>query len=138
MDYQLTQYKTFWRFLRWWHLPQHLFSKGHYIRIAFHSLLFPNFNIPVLNFLDTTFDLINVICKPYPEPNDNPVYINKNPNHPPTVLRQLVKSITKRTSETSPNEQIFQESISIHKVALKKSGFHKKTWICQGRGRWTW
>ena len=49
-------------------------------------------NIWVVNFLDT-FDLINNIYKPYWKPNGNPVYINKNSNHPPTVLRQLAKLV---------------------------------------------
>ena len=83
-------------------------------------------NIRVVNFLDTIFDLINIIYKPYQKPNDNPVYINKNSNHPPTVLRQLAKSVSKRISETSSNEQIFKESIPIYEEALKKSGFHEK------------
>ena len=83
-------------------------------------------NIRVVNFLDTTFDLINNIYKPYRKPNDNPVYINKNSNHPPTVLRQLAKSVSKRISETSSNEQIFKESIPIYEKALKKSGFQTK------------
>ena len=54
------------------------------------------------------------------------MYINKNSNHPPTVLRQLAKSVSKRISETSSNEQIFKESIPIYEEALKKSGFHEK------------
>ena len=83
-------------------------------------------NIRVVNFFDTTFDLITNIYKPYRKPNDNPVYINKNSNHPPTVLRQLAKSVSKRISETYSNEQIFKESISIYKEALKKSGFYVK------------
>ena len=83
-------------------------------------------NIRVANFLDTTFDLINDIYKPYRRPNDSPVYINKYSNHPPTVLRQLAKSLSKRISETSSNEQIFKESIPIYKEALKKSEFHEK------------
>ena len=65
-------------------------------------------NIRVVIFFDTTFDLINDIYKPYQKPNDNPVYISKNSNHPPTVLRQLAKSFSKRISETSSNEQIFK------------------------------
>ena len=134
MEYQLTQYKTFWRCLRWWHLPQHLVSKGHSsIFLQLHSYCFsfsafsnfPISNIPVVNFHDTTFNLINVIYKPYRKPNDNPVYINKNSNHPPTVLRQLAKLITKRISDISSNEQMFKESIPIHEVALKKSGSTK-------------
>ena len=83
-------------------------------------------NIPVANFLDTFFDLINDIYKPYRKPNDNPVYINKNSNHPPTVLRQLAKSVSKRISETSSNEETFKESIPICEEALKKSGSHEK------------
>ena len=83
-------------------------------------------NVRVVNFLDTTFDLINDIYKPNRKPNDNPVYINKNSNHPPTVLRQLAKSVSKRISETSSNEQIFKDSIPIYEEALKKSGFHEK------------
>ena len=83
-------------------------------------------NIRVENFLDTTIDLINNIYKPYHKPNDNPVYINKNLNHPPTVLQQLAKSVSKRISETSSNEQMFKESIPIYEEVLKTSGFHKK------------
>ena len=84
-------------------------------------------NIHVVNFLDTTFDLINYIYKPYWKPNDNPVYRNKNSNHPPTVLQQSAKLVSKRISETSSNEQIFKESIPIYEETLKKCGFHKKT-----------
>ena len=83
-------------------------------------------NIRIVNFLDTTFDLINNIYRPYRKPNDTPVYINKNSNHRPTFLRQLAKSVTERISETSSNEQIFKKSIPIYEEALKKSGFHEK------------
>ena len=83
-------------------------------------------NISTVNFLDTLFDLINDIYKPYQKPNDNPVYKNKNSNHPPTVLWQLAKSVRKRISETSSDDQMFKESIPIYEEALKKSGFHEK------------
>ena len=48
-------------------------------------------NIRTVNFLDTTFDLLNNTYKPYRKPNDEPLYINKHSNHPPAVLRQLPK-----------------------------------------------
>ena len=83
-------------------------------------------NIRVVNFLDTTFDLINDVYKPYRKPNDSPVHINKYSNHPPTVLRHLAKSLSKRNSEISSNEQIFKESTPIYKEALKKGEFHEK------------
>ena len=52
-------------------------------------------NICFVTFLDATLDLINDIYKPYWKLNDNPVYINKNSSHLPTVLRQLAKSVSK-------------------------------------------
>ena len=104
-------------------------SKQKEIIKTFHSFNFSitiETNIRIVNVLDTTFDLINDIYKSYRKPNDNPVYINENSNHPPTVLQQSAKSVSKRISETSSNEQIFKESITIYEKALKKSGFQTK------------
>ena len=53
-------------------------------------------NLKSVDFLDVTFDLYNNLYKPYRKPNDNPIYINKQSNHPPNVLKQLPKSIAKR------------------------------------------
>ena len=46
-------------------------------------------NLHVVNFLDVTFDLSTGKYKPYRKPNDDPLYINKHSNHPPSILRQL-------------------------------------------------
>ena len=59
------------------------------------------FNLKSLDFLDVTFDLVKDIYKPYRKPNNKPLYINKHSNHPPNILKQLLKSIEKRISETS-------------------------------------
>ena len=59
------------------------------------------FNLKSLDFLDVTFDLVNDIYKPYRKPNNKPLYINKHSNHPQNILKQLLKSIEKRISETS-------------------------------------
>ena len=58
-------------------------------------------NLKTVNFLDITFDLQNNVYKPYRKVNDKPTYINKNSTHPPSILKQLTKSIEKRISETS-------------------------------------
>ena len=55
--------------------------------------------------------------------NNNPIYIDKSLNHPPTILKQLPKSIAKRISETSSNEEILNKSIKIHSKALKEHDF---------------
>ena len=46
-------------------------------------------NLHVVNFLDVTFDLNNGKFKPYRKPNDDPLYINRHSNHPPSIIRQL-------------------------------------------------
>ena len=70
-----------------------------------------------------TFDLDKNIYKPYRKPNNSPIYINKNSNHPPNILKQLPKLIAKRISETLSSEEIFNKSIKIYRKALKESGF---------------
>ena len=80
-------------------------------------------NLKTVNFLDLTFDLDKNIYKPYRKPNNSPIYINKNSNHSPNILKQLPKSIAKRISETSSDEEIFNKSIKISSKALQESGF---------------
>ena len=70
--------------------------------------------------------LSNNTYKFYQKPNDEPLYIKKHSNHPPSLLRQLPKSISKRISEISSNEEIFKQSPPIYKKALKGSGFNQK------------
>ena len=81
-------------------------------------------NLKTVNFLDVTFDLTNDIYKPYRKANDNPLYINKNSNHPPCILKQLPVSIEKRLSETSSNENVFNDAAKLYNDALKESGFN--------------
>ena len=69
---------------------------------------------------------MNNIYKPYRKPNDEPLYINKHSNHPPSVLRQLPKSISKRISETASDEEIFNQSVPIYEKALEDFCFNEK------------
>ena len=81
-------------------------------------------NLKTVNFLDVTFDLTNDIYKPYRKANDSPLYTNKNSNHPPCILKQLPVSIEKRLSETSSNENVFNDAAKLYHDALKESGFN--------------
>ena len=40
-------------------------------------------NLKIVNFLDVTFNFNNATYYPYRKPNDNPLYINVESNHPP-------------------------------------------------------
>ncbi len=74
----------------------------------------------VVNFLDVTFDLNNGKFKPYRKPNDDPLYINRHSNHPPSIIKHLPTSINKRISALSADEQIFHESAPIYQNALRR------------------
>ena len=74
----------------------------------------------IVNFLDVHFNLNNGTYQPYRKPDNTPVYINKKSNHPPVVLKQLPKSIAKRISDISSDENIFCNSITIYSDGLKK------------------
>jgi hypothetical protein len=83
-------------------------------------------NMKSVNFLDVTLNLSKAIHTPYRKPNNNPLYININSNHPPIILKQLSKSIAKRISETSSSEEIFNEHITAYKESLSNSGFNEQ------------
>ena len=80
-------------------------------------------NLKSVDFLDVTFDLKNNTYKPYCKPNNKPQYINKHSNHPRNVLKQLPKYIEKRISENSSNIEVFNQSITLYKDALRESNF---------------
>ena len=50
--------------------------------------------------------------------------INIKSNHPPSILQQLPKSISKRISEISSNQYVFNQSIPYYENALRKSGYN--------------
>ena len=64
-------------------------------------------NLTVVNFLDVTFDLHGEKYYPYRKPNDSPLYIHKQSNHPPHVSKQLPIGIGKRLSEISSEKESF-------------------------------
>ena len=80
-------------------------------------------NLPIVNFLDVQLNLDTSTYQAYRKPDNRPVYLNKNSNHPITVLKQLPKSIEKRISDISSNENVFTQSIPIYQDPLQKSGF---------------
>ena len=81
-------------------------------------------NKKVVDFLDITFDLRTEIYKPYKKPNSNLTYIHKQSNHPPSIIKNLPKSINKRQSTNSKNAQIFNEACPAYTEALKRNGYN--------------
>ena len=83
-------------------------------------------NQHVVNFLDITFNLHQNTYQPYRKPGDTPVYINIQSNHPPSILKEIPKSISTRISALSDSKETFNNAIPPYQKALKDSGFSHK------------
>ena len=77
-------------------------------------------------FLDVTFNLSNGTHCPYKKPNDKPLYINTKSNHPPTIIKHLPAAISRRISDISCNEEVFEKAKPYYEEALKSSGYNEK------------
>ncbi|KAJ8038228.1 hypothetical protein HOLleu_15581 [Holothuria leucospilota] len=83
-------------------------------------------NLKIVSYLDVTLNLTNGKYQLYRKPGNDPLYININSNHPPTVIKHLPRSIAKRVSELSCNENAFHDSLGPFEKALKESGYSAK------------
>ena len=70
-----------------------------------------------------TFNLINGSYNPYKKPKDTLLYINKNSNHPPQIIKKLPKTINDRLCRNSSNVEIFHASKIEYETALRNSRY---------------
>jgi len=80
-------------------------------------------NLHQVNFLDVTINLKTNKYWPYRKPNDVPLYIHKESNHPPTITKQLPIMIENRISAISCDETEFNKVKEEYNDALKRSGY---------------
>ena len=76
-------------------------------------------NVKVVDFLDLTLDLQNVLFKPFIKPNNSILYINVGSNHPPKIVKNIPLSVNRRLSSLSKNEEIFNVSTGPYQDAVK-------------------
>ena len=70
-----------------------------------------------------TLNLNNGPFKPYHKPDDIIQYINKESNHPPSIIEHLPASLEKRLSNNSSDEKIFKEAAIYYEDTLNKAGY---------------
>ena len=80
-------------------------------------------NIKSIDYLDITMDLRAGTYKPFMKPNNKPLYVHKQSNHPPNIIKNIPESINRRLSSISSNETIFNEAAPEYQQALKNSGY---------------
>ena len=80
-------------------------------------------NLVVVNFLDVTLDLRAGTFRPFMKPGNTPLYIHKDSNHPPTIIKQIPLAVGKRLSSISSSEAQFNLAAPPYQEALAKSGY---------------
>ena len=81
-------------------------------------------NLIQTDFLDVTFNLNTRKFWPYRKPNDSPLYINKQSNHPPSIKKQIPAMINDRLTQLSASEEEFKKAAPIYDQALQASGYN--------------
>ena len=89
------------------------------IRITIHT------NLKIVNFLDITLNIYKGTYEPYKKGYDTPIYIHTSSNHPPSITKQIPKSISHRLSNNSSNIDIFNKHKHIYDKALKYSSYRQ-------------
>ena len=55
-------------------------------------------NLKVVDFLDVTMNLDTGKFQPFRKPNENPLYVSKQSNHPPEITKNIPAAVNKRLS----------------------------------------
>lgn len=80
-------------------------------------------NRKVVDYLDVTMNLNDGTYSPYMKENNSIKYVNKNSNHPPSIINNIPASINRRLSDISSTENIFNNAKLPYQQALEKSGY---------------
>ena len=81
-------------------------------------------NLKSVNFLDVNLNLETGIFRPYMKPNDTPLYVHINSNHPPGIIKNIPQSVNNRLSKISSNKDVFMQACHPYQEALRKSGYN--------------
>ena len=48
------------------------------------------------------------------KPNNTPLYVSINSNHPPNIIKNIPVNVNKRLNLLSKNEEVFKDAISLY------------------------
>ena len=78
-------------------------------------------NLKEVDFPDVAFNLPKETFRPYKKENDKLFYINTSSNHPRTIIKQILASISCRLLDNSASEEIFNNAKTEYEDALNDS-----------------
>ena len=73
-----------------------------------------------------TLNLKEGSYQPYQKPSNNPLFIDSHSNHPPSIIKQIPLSVSKRISEISSAQRAFSIAAPLHENALNQSNYPSK------------
>ena len=80
-------------------------------------------NKKVAHYLDVTLDLGKGEHRSYRKPNNIPVYVHAQSNHPPAVKKSLPIEVNRRLNVLNSNEAAFNFQAPMYQDALNKAGY---------------
>ena len=83
-------------------------------------------NKKIVNFLNVALNLQKSTCEPYPKPNNTPLYVHSESNHPPPILRNIPFAVNKRLNELSSDKESFNKAAPFYQHALDESSYAHK------------
>ena len=83
-------------------------------------------NLKVVNLVNLTLNLSTGKYISYKKPDNKPLYINENSNHPPNIIQNLPESISRRANKLSSGKTVFNNSKVLFNNSLSNSGFGHK------------
>ena len=94
--------------------PKHDTAAGK-LKKKFHKLfkekgldIIVQFNLKITNYLDITLNLNDGLYRPYGKPKEETNYIHVNSDHPPSIIKEITRSIEKRLSILSSSKMFFR------------------------------
>ena len=73
-----------------------------------------------------TFDLTSGSYKPYMKPNNKLLYVHRQSNHPPALLKNIPDNINKSLTSISSSKEVFDAAITPYQKAIDESGYNFK------------
>ena len=83
-------------------------------------------NIQIADFLDVSMNLEDGSYRPFRKNDDIPVFISNESNHAPHVKKSLSNMISRRVSDLSSSEEIFNQVAPTYNAGLKNAGFDEE------------
>ena len=77
---------------------------------------------PVTDYLDIKLNPKKHVFDPYHKPNNHPVYLNVDSDHPKYIIKHIPKMIAQRLSSLSSMEDFFDTHKALEKSGYKKAG----------------